>query len=141
MIHIKEIGELKAGGRMILLPQLLVSYIGWHYTVAFVDMWRIYTNLSWFLFNFFSVRILLSTFFAPWKRLRESGKGDEGALGALIINPITRFVGVLVRSVTVGTGLFSLLILLLFFFAAVVCWLLMPLILFGLFAQSVKWIF
>lgn len=127
--------------RVALIPQLVIAYARWHYTTAFVDMWRVYTNIFWFLFNFFSIKILLLTFFSPWKRLRESRKGKEGMLGSLIINPITRLVGVLARSATIVTGLFSFLILSLCFFASVVFWLLMPLILFGLFAQSITLIF
>lgn len=125
---------------MVLL-HLFSAYLLWHYTAAFLDWWRLYANASWFLFNFFSIRILFETFFSPWKRLRESKKGEDGTLGAIIINPLTRLFGMLARTVVIGSGLISLVLLLLCFFAALVLWIAAPLLLLAMSAQSIRWFF
>lgn len=126
---------------LIILPQLAMSYFGWHYAAAFLGWWRLYANASWFIFNFFSVRILLGTFFSPWKRLRENDSGETGMLGALIINLVTRLVGMAARTAVIGAWLLSLALLTLGFCAALVFWLAAPLVLFGILVWGVKWIF
>lgn len=123
---------------MTSLLRLPLAYLLWHYTAAWADLLRLYFNLSWFLFHFFSLRILLGTLFSPWKRLHASGKEDGGFFGTLILNTITRLVGFLVRSVTILAGLFSLLLLAALFLLAVVVWATMPLLLLGIVFASVK---
>lgn len=109
--------------------QLPLAYLLWHYTAAWSDLWRFYANLSWFLLNFFSVKLLLGTFFAPWKRLRESARrrGEGGAAGRFIINVITRLVGFSLRSVTIVSGLASLVLLSALALFLFVLWLVLPL--------------
>ena len=98
--------------RMSHLFQLPFSYFLWHYSVAWVDLLRLYTNLFWFLSHYFSIGILFRTLFSPWRRLiatRE--RGNAGLLGKLIVNTITRCVGLLVRAAVILTGIFALLLL------------------------------
>lgn len=111
-----------------MLLRFPFSYLLWHYTLAWADLLRLYTNFVWFLWNFFSVRLLLSTFFAPWKRLRESRsvKEEGGFLGRLILNSVTRLVGIAARSVVVVMGLVSIALPTLFFAALLVLWLILP---------------
>ena len=111
--------------------QLLFSYLLWHYTVAWSDLYRLYRNFSWFLWNFFSFKILLGTFFSPWHRLREGARKETaGFLGSFIINLILRCVGLVARSATILTGLASLVLLAVFFVAFVALWPLLPLLVF-----------
>src|SRR3989344_3793413 len=81
---------------------LLKSYIGWHYSLALEAWWLIYTNCLWFLFNFFSVSILIRTLFSPWRRLTESyptSFAPGAAAEILIINLLMRAVGLVIRTV------------------------------------------
>ncbi len=92
---------------------ILPSYIFWHYTAAFGDIVRVWTNFLWFFYNFFSIPLLLKTFFAPWKRIQE-GKGEgfnlENIAEAVVTNTIMRVVGAVVRFVMLLFGSFSVLI-------------------------------
>ena len=122
--------------------QLVPVYLLWHYTTAWADVARVYSNFAWFLFHFFSIPTLLRTFFSPWKRLHESRKGSEGgALGAFLLNSITRLVGAVIRLLTIGAGVFSLALLTLAFVAFLFVWLFTPLIVIVLFARGITDIF
>lgn len=80
--------------------KLLKSYCFWHYTVALGAWWRINNNILWFLLHFFSVPLLLRTFFSPWRRLAESYPAgfSPGALAeTLIVNVLMRLVGFVTR--------------------------------------------
>lgn len=91
--------------------QLAVYYFRWHYGRALIDIWRIYTNILWLIFNYFSIGILFRTLFAPWRRLKEEGQG-KSRVGSffenLTITTLMRIVGFLIRSVTICVGLFVL---------------------------------
>lgn len=118
--------------------QLPFSYLLWHCTAAWEDLFRLYRNFSWFLWNFFSVRILLGTLLSPWHRLHE-GKQEStgGLLGSIIINLIVRGIGFIARTVTILMGLFALVLLALFFLAFLVVWPFLPLLSFVCIANGI----
>lgn len=114
---------------MSALIQLLPAYLLWHYGAAWADLWRVYSNIGWFLLNLFSVRILAATLLSPWRRLSEKkSKDTAGLLGQIIINTLTRFFGLFVRFGTILIGLASLLIWTLLSFALFVLWIALPLV-------------
>ncbi|HEY4524469.1 MAG TPA: hypothetical protein VJL36_01805 [Candidatus Paceibacterota bacterium] len=123
---------------------LLKSYIGWHYSLALAAWWRIYTNCLWFLFNFFSVSILIRTLFSPWRRLTEgypAGFAPSAAAEILIINLLMRAVGLVIRTVFI---LFAGLTLTIAFFLgwlALVFWLVAPVVILGSFFTGFYLIF
>jgi len=123
---------------------LLKSYIGWHYSLALAAWWRIYTNCLWFLFNFFSVSILIRTLFSPWRRLTESyptSFAPGAAAEILIINLLMRAVGLVIRTVFI---LFAGLTLTIAFFLgwlALVFWLVAPVVILGSFFTGFYLIF
>ena len=107
--------------------QLPLSYVVWHYTRAWSDLVRLYRNLAWFLWNFFSIHILCKTLLSPWKRLHETGlHGAGGFMGGLILNVTLRGVGCIARLFAIATGLFSLLLLSLCALVFLVLWLFLP---------------
>ncbi|PIQ68956.1 MAG: hypothetical protein COV91_01360 [Candidatus Taylorbacteria bacterium CG11_big_fil_rev_8_21_14_0_20_46_11] len=114
---------------IVLLP---LSYIRWHCTTAWRDLWRLYTNLSWFIFNLFSIKLLATTLFSPWHRLNEKkAKGSAGFLGKVIINTITRFVGACIRIVVILTGLGVLILCAIFFAGVFALWIFVPFVALG----------
>lgn len=122
--------------------QLIPLYLFWHYTRAWLDIARLYSNFAWFLYHFFSIRILLGTLFSPWKRLHEGRREAEaGILGAFLINSIARVVGALIRFVTVSAGVISLIFLTAAFVFVLLLWLFMPLAVLFLFAGGIAEIF
>lgn len=93
------------------------SYLLWHYTTAWTDILRLYRNFSWFLWNFFSIRILSETLFSPWHRIHERpDKDTAGMLGSFILNSLLRLIGFVARTFTIlfgflALGLFSIVFL------------------------------
>mgnify|MGYP001607940035 FL=1 len=118
------------------LLNLPLAYLRWHYSAAWVDLLRLFMNLAWFLYHFFSIDLLLPTLFSPWKRLHESRHGAAGLLGALILNFILLCFGFALRLATLCLGIASLALLALFFVAFLFLWVLMPAIPFLLMVQG-----
>ena len=77
------------------------QYLQWHYSRAFAEMFRIIGRSYWFEWHFFSVGIILKSFFEPWKRLGEE-KGEkfklEQWLQATVINTLMRLIGMSLRA-------------------------------------------
>ncbi len=115
------------------LITLLSSYSLWHYTTALSDIFRIWGNFLWFVYNFFSIPLLLKTFFSPWRRLREekkqAGLHPGEFFGNLIVNVLMRIIGIFVRLITIVVGLCILFLVFLSGIAAFVLWLATPLLL------------
>lgn len=76
------------------------DYFSWHYSIALVSFIRIYKNFYWFLTQFFSLRLLAGSLFLPYKQITER-RGSlfdlEGWIGFLIINLLSRSIGVIAR--------------------------------------------
>ncbi len=86
---------------------LIESYFAWHYGRAFTDMFYIWMNFLWFVFNFFSVSVLVHTFFDPWKRMGEAypkGFDIAGVVSTFVVNTLMRAVGIMVRLIVLSLG-------------------------------------
>ena len=87
---------------------LLLRYLRWHFLDAPKDILRGWGNILWFNFNYFSVGLLLQTFFSPWRRIAwDYGRGfNLGAyLFTLASNLISRAIGAFMRSFLIGAGI------------------------------------
>lgn len=85
-----------------------ITYIRWHYGAAFQDITRIWLNYLWFLFHFFSIKLLLKTFFQPFRRVQEEKQKTfnlQDIAETLAINMMMRFVGMVLRTVILAIGL------------------------------------
>jgi hypothetical protein len=79
-------------------------YLKWHYTRAFKDIYGIWLNLIWFVWHFFSVELLLKSFFSPWHRLTEEKSEQfsfEDLFSRIIVNFLMRVVGAIIRTVAI----------------------------------------
>lgn len=115
------------------LPLFLPYYFFWHYGRALSDFFRVFGNLVWAAVNFFSIRVLIKTLLAPWRRLREErqqpGFDLEEWFGDKIVNSLMRLVGFFVRSITILIGLTIILLILIIGVISFIIWLLMPAVL------------
>ncbi len=109
--------------------RLFGYYVAWHYGPAFLDIWGIYKNFLWFLYNFFSIPTLLKTLFSSLKRLHEAYSKDfEPAelFAAFAVNILMRILGAILRLFVIIIGtlslIFSVFLLVFFFFG----WILLP---------------
>lgn len=87
---------------------LLLSYLKWHYLQAPRVILGGWGNVLWFNFNYFSVLLLLKTFFSPWRRITwDYGRGFD--LGRYLFtfgsNLVSRILGAVMRSFLIVAGI------------------------------------
>lgn len=116
----------------------LPYYLSWHYTDALTDMRRIWKNFFIFIWNFFSISLLVSTLFSPWHRMQESYGRIEDVFGNFVVNTMMRLVGAVVRLIFIIMGTFSLILCAVLGVAALIFWLVLPFILIYTFLQGIN---
>ena len=119
------------------IGRLVTQYFAWHYSVAFVDLWRVFTNFLWFIYTLFSISFLLETFFDPFQRIQESHHSGEDVndfFAAIVVNILMRIVGMVMRFFIILMGLVALLFALLLGICTFVLWPLLPFVVVGMFA-------
>ncbi len=113
-------------------PRLVVfleQYFLWHYGQAYSDMLNIWKNFLWFVSYFFSLKILLSTLFQPWKRMGEDyprGFDPSVLFQVFIVNTLMRVVGFFVRVIIITFGVISLFTVFVLGIAGFFLWTVMP---------------
>ncbi|MFZ2523178.1 MAG: hypothetical protein WAW92_02215 [Minisyncoccia bacterium] len=107
----------------------LPYYLAWHYTTAFSDMMNIWKNFFSFLYEFFSIPLLIRTLFSPWRRMKEDYGRIEDFFGNLVVNTMMRLVGAVIRIIFILMGLTSLLFCALVGVALFVFWVALPFLL------------
>ncbi len=92
---------------------LLADYLVWHYSTALVHYIRIVRNWWWFITSYFSLILLCKTLVLPFHRMTEPyhrTQSIEELVANVLINILSRLVGLVVRSGTIIAGV-SLLLL------------------------------
>lgn len=110
------------------------NYLVWHYGRAIFEFSHIYKNILGFLLDFFSIPVLLRTFFAPWRRMGEEYSQNiilhfEEAASVFVVNLIMRLMGIVMRTIIIAFGLIILLLAVILYPVLIIIWLLLPLIL------------
>lgn len=105
-----------------------VSYFAWHYSRGLRDLLVAWGNITWAVINFFSVPLLLGTFFSPWKRMEDTApEGDiEGFFETVVVNMLSRLVGMFIRFWLIILGVLSGLLSVLMLALLVIIWLVAP---------------
>lgn len=114
------------------------SYFTWHYNTALRNIWGITTNFLWFFLHFFSVPILIKTFFSPWRKLSEHSVGFLPGVffGNLIVNTLMRLIGALVRATTLILAFITFLFVLSCGVIVFLVWIFVPILLLWLASMS-----
>lgn len=90
---------------------LIGNYFLWHYSTAFINMFRIWGDFFWFVYHFFSIPVLVHTLFSPWKKIHEEresvGFNVQDIFSALVVNTIMRIIGFFFRVILIAVGMFS----------------------------------
>ncbi len=109
---------------------LVFDFVAWYYTRAFRNILAVWMNIEWFLIHFFSIPLLLKTFFSPWKRITDQYRrtGIEELLQTLLINVMSRIFGALIRFVIILCGLVFMCFGVVGLFLVVFAWICMPVI-------------
>ncbi len=109
---------------------ILPIYLNWHYTKAPFRVISLGVHFVSFILYLFSVKILLKTFFSPWRRLSEDyseGITNPGEIAAsLVVNTMMRFVGAVIRTVTIVIALILSILVIVSSLVLFVYWLLLP---------------
>jgi hypothetical protein len=119
---------------------LALYYIRWHYSHGVTDLIGIVRNFLWFFYEFFSIPLLLKTFFVPFHRLAVTatqGFHPEEWFEAFIVTTLMRIVGAFMRTLLIVLGLALMLATLLIGLGVLVVWLMAPLFVFILISSGV----
>lgn len=104
------------------------GYLYWQFIGAPKKIIYISRKTLVYLWHLFSIRFLLKTLFLPWKRdiIRLVNPSIQQRLSQFMGNLVSRFMGVVVRSLTIIAG--SLILLLVFVLSILVfiLWFLLP---------------
>ncbi|MCC2630461.1 MAG: hypothetical protein K0S38_270 [Candidatus Paceibacter sp.] len=104
-------------------------YVHWHYSRALRGIFDITANFIWFFWHFFSISLLLRTFFDPWQRLHEDHKRGldiEGYLSSVVLNLVMRLVGITIRLIFILVGLVAIVLALIGGIVALTVWMILP---------------
>lgn len=109
---------------------IFLHYWRWYYLVQPKSILEGWWNFLVFGINFFSIPLLLKTFFAPWHKFYVSyGRGFDLKVWAeaLISNFIFRALGAIMRTVIILMGILFEFSVLIFGFVVFIGWLILPL--------------
>jgi len=86
------------------------SYVSWHYRTGLSGLVNIWKNYLEFFYHYFSILVLLSTLFSPYKRIfkvkQGSGFSFQEWFDRTSYNLLSRIMGAIIRSLVIITGLF-----------------------------------
>lgn len=122
----------------------MYNYFFWHYTDGtkeYLEIWRNYIKFFW---RFFSVKLLLKTLFWPWRRdITRHGRGfdPQEFLQVAAFNLISRFMGALVKLVTVAFCFLTELLTVVLGAAFFAIWLFLPVVILAFLLLGIKSIF
>jgi len=122
---------------IFLTKNILIQYLIWHFFDQTRKILKVWKDFLLFNLNYFSIPILIKTFFSHWRRYKwyyPRGLDIPVYLEVFFSNLISRILGAIMRAVLIFIGL--LLEILIFFGGAILFlgWILLPIfIIFGLF--------
>lgn len=93
---------------------ILHHYLIWHYSQAYLQFFKVWTNLMWFVVRFFSLPQLVGSWLSPWKRITEERKKAwdvEEFFSSLVINILSRIIGAIMRTIVLLIGTITLIVL------------------------------
>lgn len=120
-------------------------YFIWHYSRALKDLTLIYRNLIIFTFNFFSVPILVASYFAPWRRMGEDYPERSVDLfeyfSVFLVNLIMRLVGIFMRTFVIVLGMVATVLVIVSYPIVFLFWLILPILVVGTFLLGIGLLF
>lgn len=107
---------------------MVSEYLIWWYGEGIISAWRVVVAVLYDVTDFFSLPILVRTWFSPWKNdtivARNISLGDQWKIWQQ--NFISRFFGFMIRTIIILFTLFILAVLTILSAISVGVWLLVP---------------
>lgn len=121
----------------------LVGILSWWYGDGFIGRLRVINERITSCVDFFSIRLLMSTLFAPFRQI--SAGSVVGPIGdqihAFFDRLLSRFIGMFVRLSMIIIGLFVILMQVFFGIATLIFWFAMPFLpVVGLIMMIIGWV-
>ena len=111
---------------------IFIQFLDWYFLEQPQAITKAWINLIKFNLNYFSIPLLLKTFFSYWRKFKWSyGRGFDFKryLEAFSFNAISRSLGVTIRFFLIIIGIIFEFFIILFGLIALLGWFLLPLIL------------
>jgi hypothetical protein len=107
---------------------MFIAFFSWWYGNGWQRVMRSFRPRIQAIAESFSVKQLLRTLFAPWKRIiTQPGRSLEGRLRASADNAFSRCIGFVVRSGVLLAGFVSILVIAALSIIEIIVWPLLPL--------------
>jgi FtsH-binding integral membrane protein len=118
----------------------MISYFSWWFYDEPKYLWRSINIVIIKVFNTFSIPLLITTLFAPWKRdvLYVENPSLSDSFQIFIGNMVSRLIGCIVRILTIFAGLIVTIITAFFVYAVFLAWILLPVIIILLFINGMR---
>lgn len=117
---------------MFLSNNILIIWLAWHFFEASREILKGWKNFLLFNLKYFSIPLLLKTFFAPWRRYSWSygwGFDPKRYFEVALSNLFSRVIGMVLRSVLILIGLIMEIFVILVGIIILLGWLVLPLFL------------
>jgi hypothetical protein len=123
---------------------IIIQYLVWHFFDLSKEIIKAWKNFLLFNLNYFSIFLLLKTFFSPWRKYQWSyGRGFDPKryLEAFFSNSISRILGAIIRSFLIVIGLLAELFIFLVGLFIFLAWLFLPFLIIISLIISIKLVF
>lgn len=108
---------------------LILQYLEWYFIERTLKILKAWKGLIFSYFNYFSVLILIKTFFSPWRGISEGyGRGldIQRYTEAFALNTMSRIIGVIYRTFFLIIAVFAETIIIVGGIVIFILWLLFP---------------
>jgi len=123
---------------------ILIQYLSWHFFDMPKNILRAWKNFLWFTLNYFSVPMLITSFFSHWhKYYYPYGRAWDlwRYFEAFVFNTFSRIIGVILRTLLIITGIILEIAVILIGAAILIVWLLLPFLLLAGLWLGFKYVF
>ncbi len=123
---------------------ILMQYIQWHFLKMPKEILRIWKNYFRFYSYFFSIPLLLKTYFAPWRKYSWSygrGLNLKRYAEAFVSNSFSRIIGALMRTFLILIGLIFELFVLMIGGIVFLIWIFAPIVIIVCVLVGIKFLF
>ncbi|MBZ9578495.1 hypothetical protein KJA14_01450 [Patescibacteria group bacterium] len=117
---------------IFLTKNILIQYLVWHFFDVPKEILLGWRNFLLFNLNYFSIPLLLKTFFSHWRQYKwDYGRGFDipRYIESFFSNLISRILGAIMKSILIFIGILTEIFVVLFGVIIFVGWIVLPVLL------------